>query len=242
MEQLEATIIPVSPEPLRNRAVAVLREAIVSGRLLPGTRLVEMQLADRLGVSRGTLRRALHELEHSDLVISLPYRGTYVAEQTPNTLWDAYAVRGLLEGCAATQIQTEAVPNVVATQLDLLKQMKRALAERQSADVARIDIEFHAAICAAAGNQRLAEVWGSLSDPLQMRYACEVNTLYSPAEVIDRHEVVIALLETGDPAAIEAGIRAHYMETARRMTAAMDVSGGSIHSGADGNSEEGDAS
>ncbi|MGH2616386.1 MAG: GntR family transcriptional regulator, partial [Thermomicrobiales bacterium] len=124
---MDTPIAVVTAEPLRDRAEAVLRDAIVSGQLLPGTRLVEVQLSERLGVSRGTLRQALRELEHAGLVVSVPYRGTYVAEQTPNVLRDAYALRGLLEGFAATQIPPEAVPGIVSTQRALIQQMRNAL-------------------------------------------------------------------------------------------------------------------
>jgi DNA-binding GntR family transcriptional regulator len=216
-------LVAVSPEPLRTRAAAVLREAIVGGHLLPGTRLVEVQMAEQLGVSRGTLRQALRELEHAGLVISSPYRGTYVAALTPHGLRDAYEVRGLLEGFAATQIPTESLSEVVAVLRDRLEAMRQALAAGRAAEVAAIDIEFHAPICAAMGNQRLTRLWEALSGPLQARYANQIEALYTSREIIARHEAVIALLETGAPAAIEAGIRAHYLETARRMAAELEA-------------------
>lgn len=239
---MEATLAAVIPEPLRNRAVASLRDAILSGRLLPGTRLVEVQLAESLGVSRGTLRQAFRELEHAGLVVSVPYRGTYVAEQTANTLRDAYALRGLLEGFAAAQIPVEVVPSVTAVQRDRLEQMRRALNEGRYADVATIDIEFHASLCAITSNRRLRQVWDSLSAPLQARYANEVESLYTPTEVIARHEAIIALLEADHPGAIEAGIRGHYLETARRMATAMEPIGERGGRGNDESSEEGDGS
>ncbi|MGH2615912.1 MAG: FCD domain-containing protein, partial [Thermomicrobiales bacterium] len=138
---------------------------------------------------------------------------------------DAYALRGLLEGFAATQIPPEAVPGIVSTQRALIQQMRNALDAGRFSDVAALDLEFHGPICDAAENSRLQQVWGSLSAPLQARYANEVDTLYSPAEVIARHEVLVALLEAGEPCALETGIRDHYMETARRMTAAMEAPG-----------------
>ena len=223
---MEQVVVPVLAEPLRNRAAAVLRDAIVSGRLLPGTRLFEVQMAERFGVSRGTLRQALRELEYAGLVISVPYRGTYVAAQTPNSLRDAYAVRGLLEGFAATQIPTGELPAMLATLRERVAEMRQAIDAGRLVEVAGIDIAFHSTICAAAGNQRLTQLWEALSDPLQMRYASQIDFLYTPDEIIDRHEAFIALFDTGDSTRIEAGIRAHYMETARRMAAELEGVGG----------------
>ena len=223
---MDSQIAVVSAEPLRNRAEAALRDAIVGGQLLPGTRLIEVQLAERLGVSRGTLRQALRELEHAGFVVSVPYRGTYVAEQTPNVLRDAYELRGVLEGFAATRVPEDAVAEIVATQHRCVQQMRAALERGHYSDVAAIDLGFHAPLCDAASNRRLQQIWGSLSAPLQARYANDVESLYSPAEVLARHELLIELLEAGKPGPLEAGIRDHYMETARRMTAAMGVPGG----------------
>jgi DNA-binding GntR family transcriptional regulator len=216
-------VVAVSPESLGTRAAAVLREAIVSGQLLPGTRIVEIQMAEQLGVSRGTLRQALRELEHAGLVISSPYRGTYVAELTPHALRAAYEVRGLLEGFAATQIPVDAMPGILAVMRDRLEAMRQALAAGRATEVAAIDIDFHAPICTAASNGRLTQLWDALSGPLQARYANQIEVLYTPEEIIARHEAIIALLAAGTPMEIEAGIRAHYMETARRMAAEMDA-------------------
>jgi DNA-binding GntR family transcriptional regulator len=225
---MDNQIAVVTAEPLRNRAEAALRDAIVGGQLLPGTRLDEVQLAERLGVSRGTLRQALRELEHAGFVVSVPYRGTYVAEQTPNVLRDAYELRGVLEGFAATRIAADAVPAIVATQRQCVRQMRHALDAGRFSDVAAIDLEFHEPLCDAAANRRLQQVWGSLSAPLQARYANEVDVLYTAEEVIARHELLIALLEAGESGPLEAGIRDHYLETARRMTAATQAPGGIV--------------
>lgn len=222
-EPERAALESVSVEPLRNRAVAALRQAIVSGHLLPGTRLVEVSLAEELGVSRGTLREALRELERDGFVTSSPYRGTHVAEATTNLVPDTYALCGLLEGYAATLLSDDDRSAVVATQRTHLDRMRLALAEGRSTDLAAIDVDFHTVTCAAAGNRRLLQTWESLLPvPLQAFYAHQVTTLYTPREIIDRHVEVMTLLEASDPASIETGIRAHYLETARRMVAAIE--------------------
>jgi DNA-binding GntR family transcriptional regulator len=153
---------------------------------------------------------------------------------------DAYALRGLLEGFAATQVPPDARPGIVAIQRALVQKMQRALDDGRFSDVAAIDLEFHEPICDAAGNQRLQQVWASLSAPLQARYANEVDALYTPAEVIARHEALITLLETGAPGPLEAGIRDHYMETARRMTAVVEQPGRIGHREGIGNASPGE--
>ena len=78
MTEVNPQLAPLAPASLRRRASDVLRSAIVEGRLRPGDRLKEVELAEQLGISRAPVREALRQLEHEGLVASLPYRATEV--------------------------------------------------------------------------------------------------------------------------------------------------------------------
>ena len=94
----QALETPFRPGSLRGQVEEYLREAIVSGRLKPGTRLVERDLCSRMGISRPSLREAMRLLEAEGLVRHLPRRGPVVAAISPSEARDVYAMRALLEG------------------------------------------------------------------------------------------------------------------------------------------------
>ena len=89
-------------KPLRDVVFENLRGAIVEGRLKPGERLMEVQLAEQLGVSRTPVREAIRKLELEGLVVMLPRKGAYVANMSLKDLIDVLEIRASLEGLAAS--------------------------------------------------------------------------------------------------------------------------------------------
>jgi DNA-binding GntR family transcriptional regulator len=87
--------------PLRRQVLDELRQSIISGRSAPGTRLVERELIEMLGVSRTVIREALRQLETEGLVAILPNKGPIVRELTASEATDLYSIRAVLEGLAA---------------------------------------------------------------------------------------------------------------------------------------------
>jgi DNA-binding GntR family transcriptional regulator len=100
----------VSTPTLRAKVAERLREALVNGKFRPGTRLVERKLCEMLGVSRGSVREALRELEHDGLITVVPNRGPIVSVLDYKTAKSIYEVRAALEGLAAAQFARNASP------------------------------------------------------------------------------------------------------------------------------------
>jgi DNA-binding GntR family transcriptional regulator len=94
-------IAVLRPETLRHQVEHALRQAIVSGRFVPGARLVERELCELLGVSRTSIREALRRLESEKLVRIVPHKGPIVAVMSRGEAAELYAIRALLEGYAA---------------------------------------------------------------------------------------------------------------------------------------------
>ena len=90
-----------APAPLRHQVLDYVRQAIISGRLAPGVRLVERDLIEMMGVSRTVIREALRQLEAEGLVATVPNKGPVVRELTAAEAKDLYAIRGALLGLAA---------------------------------------------------------------------------------------------------------------------------------------------
>ena len=88
----------------RAQVAEVLRNAIFAGKIAPGTQLVELKLAHRLGVSRGSVREAILELVEQGLVVSKPYAGTFVSRIDETVLSELFSLRKLLDRYAFTML------------------------------------------------------------------------------------------------------------------------------------------
>ncbi|MFZ4289248.1 GntR family transcriptional regulator [Variovorax sp. HJSM1_2] len=147
------------------RVTQALRRCIFSGQLAPGERLVELQWAATLQVSRTPLRIALGELEKQGLLERLPKRGFRVRAFTMEAISDAIDVRGALEGLAAERLAEKGVAAEPLATLQACLTEGRALVEAARADGLRLDAagwiamnaRFHACLVEAAGNQMLSD-------------------------------------------------------------------------------------
>ena len=126
--------------PLRDVVFNTLRQAILKGELKPGERLMEIQLANRLGVSRTPVREAIRKLELEGLVLMIPRKGAVVAEITIKDLEDVLEVRGVLEILAVQN----ACQNITEIQLQELKnagiEFKRALMGEDLVEIGRAHV------------------------------------------------------------------------------------------------------
>ena len=158
--------------PLRDVVFNTLRQAILRGELQPGERLMEIQLAQRLGVSRTPVREAIRKLELEGLVLMIPRRGAEVAEITRQDLEDVLEVRAALEELAVK----DACEHITDEQLQDLKkaanEFKRSLEGTDLVACAEADIHFHEIIYAATNNKRLVQMLNNLREQMY-RYRME---------------------------------------------------------------------
>ncbi len=138
------------------RAVAVLQEDIVIGRLAPGARLIEEELADRLQTKRHVLRQAFMELERFGLVERKRNRGASVRQLTLEDVAQIYAVRSILERAAAAQIPLPLGKVELSSIIAAQSRHDAAVAAGNPKAVFRANFEFHEALFAACGNPYLA--------------------------------------------------------------------------------------
>lgn len=158
--------------PLRDVVFHTLREAILKGDLKPGERLMELQLAAKLGVSRTPIREAIRMLEQEGLAVTVPRRGAEVAKMTEKDMQDVLQVREALDELAASiacELITEAE----------MEQLEQAAADFETAtetkDVKRIadtDMVFHDIIYHATRNPKLVNILNNLREQMY-RYRVE---------------------------------------------------------------------
>lgn len=158
--------------PLRDVVFNTLRKAILTGELKPGERLMEIHLANRLGVSRTPIREAIRKLELEGLVIMIPRRGAEVAQITEKSLKDVLEVRRALDALCA-ELACDRINTEGAHQLKkACDEFERATETKDATVIAKADVELHDIIVQATGNQRLIQLINNLSEQMY-RYRFE---------------------------------------------------------------------
>ena len=158
--------------PLRDVVFKTLRQAILKGELEPGERLMEIQLADRLGVSRTPIREAIRKLELEGLVLMIPRKGAEVAKISEKSLRDVLEVRRSLEELAAElacqRMDAEALKDLE----DAQKAFIQAVESGETMTMAEADEHFHDVIYMGTGNTRLVQILNNLREQMY-RYRLE---------------------------------------------------------------------
>ena len=158
--------------PLRDVVFNTLRQAFLRGELKPGERLMEIQLANKLGVSRTPIREAIRKLELEGLVLMIPRKGAEVAEITEKNLRDVLEVRGALEELAVRlacdRIDKEGIENLKKA----AKGFEAVLDSEDITKIAEADVAFHDIIYLATDNQRLIQLLNNLREQMY-RYRVE---------------------------------------------------------------------
>lgn len=176
--------------PLRDVVFNTLRQAILTGELKPGERLMEIHLANKLGVSRTPIREAIRKLELEGLVTMIPRRGAEVAQITEKSMNDVLEVRRAVDALcvelACERISDEALESLKAACDDFAEQVKTKDVKK----IAQADVALHNIIVEATGNQRLISLVNTLSEQMY-RYRFEYIKDFSQHEsLIEEHRVI----------------------------------------------------
>lgn len=162
----------LSPTPRRvlvDDVVDAIRDAILSGRIPPGARLIEEDLATMLKVSRGPVRQAIFRLHGEGLVVHEPHRGASVVGVSEEDISDIYGLRTALERLAAEQACLRADETDLAAMDAVLERFERAPRDAITRQfVARLDVEFHDALFRASHSPRLFRAWETLRSQLML--------------------------------------------------------------------------
>lgn len=158
--------------PLRDVVFNTLRKAILKGELKPGERLMEIALAERLGVSRTPVREAMRKLELEGLVVMIPRRGAQVANITEKDLNDVLEVRIALENLSIENACTRMTEEQLSQLWEAAKIFERTMADGNLVKLAEADVAFHEVIYQSSDNRRLNQVLNNLREQIY-RYRVE---------------------------------------------------------------------
>jgi DNA-binding GntR family transcriptional regulator len=195
---------------MAERVKQVLLQRIMSGELLPGARLVELRIAEELNTSQGPVREAICELEGLELVVTEPYKGSYVREVTPQDTLEAYMVRAALEDLAG-QLAAPQFKGSTAALTRVAKAILEAARRQDSAAYARNDIKFHRLIVEGTSNRILLRTWESLAFEVRLQLWLSRGKT-DLVHVQEAHWNIIAALENGDGKQAGELLRKHVFD------------------------------
>ena len=184
--------------PLRDVVFNTLRQAILRGELKPGERLMEIQLANKLGVSRTPIREAIRKLELEGLVLMIPRKGAEVAEITEKNMLDVLEVRRALEELAVKLACERITEEEIQELKDAADAFQKILSEKDITKIAEADEAFHDVIFKSTGNDRLIQLLNSLREQMY-RYRLEYlkREEYHP-QLLEEHQQIIERITSKD--------------------------------------------
>ena len=184
--------------PLRDVVFNTLRQAILKGELKPGERLMEIALAERLGVSRTPIREAMRKLEQEGLVVMIPRRGAQVANITEKDLNDVLEVRIALENVAIEKACARMTEEEMRRLWLAAKEFEHTIAEGNLVKLAEADVAFHEVIYQASDNKRLIQVLNNMREQIY-RYRVEyLKREEAHPQLIAEHAAIIEYISKGE--------------------------------------------
>lgn len=195
--------------PLRDVVFNTLREAILRGDLVAGERLMELQLAAKLGVSRTPIREAIRMLEQEGLAITIPRKGAIVAGMTEKDMQDVLEIREALEELSV-QVACDKITDEEIEKLQKnMKNFEHSLKSGDLKKMAQADVEFHDVIYQATDNPKLINMLNNLREQM---YRYRVEYLKNPEnheQLLKEHEAIYKGIVEKDKQAVTNMIRRH---------------------------------
>ncbi|MBW2057150.1 MAG: GntR family transcriptional regulator [Deltaproteobacteria bacterium] len=189
-------------------ALKEIRSAIHSGKLKPGDRIVEAELAKEMGISRFAIREAIRCLDKEGIVMTTPFKGSYVSRFDLKDLEELYSLRSALEELAVRILMEKLAPRHIQKLESVLKAMDR-VAAKQKGGVFSEDMRFHRTICELSGHRRLLEMWLTLQDQVRVFIAMEEASYQERDRLLKVHYPVMEAIKSSDSPRAERCIREH---------------------------------
>jgi DNA-binding GntR family transcriptional regulator len=202
----------VKPTSLSDQVYEHLRLAIIRADLQPGEKLVELDIAAKMGTSQGPVREALQRLERDGLVERRARKMSLVSDFSLDDMYELFSVRTVIEGFA---IQRTA-RTITGDQCDELESFVQNMVEAGKQDdivtLSRFDVEFHQRICAWGGSNSLLQAWMPLASQIQ-RFVVKTHPERYPdfVDVAVRHQPIVDALRSHNEEQAVRTVQAHIM-------------------------------
>jgi len=210
-------------KPLREAVFEAVRDAIISGKFKPGERLMEVRLAEEMGVSRTPVREAIRKLELEGFVKMMPHKGAYVAKISVKDVIDVFEVRAVLEALAARL----AAKRITKDELNQLKRAVLSIADAADGhdieETIKVDTGFHDIIYKASRNDKLIQFITHLKEQMKRFRATSLALPGRTKMALEEHEnIVQALCERNEDLAADLS-RKHIQNAEKSI---LEIFGG----------------
>ncbi|MGL4606089.1 MAG: GntR family transcriptional regulator [Eubacteriaceae bacterium] len=206
-----------SCKPLREIVFETIRRAIITGELKPGQRLMEVQLAEEMGVSRTPVRESIRKLELEGLVKMVPRKGAYVTPMSVNDLKEMMEIRRALEGLAAELAAKNASKEEVEELYLANKKFGEAALKNDEEGIINYDMDIHEIIYRASGNMKLLQMINSLREQMQRFRAEYVHRIEDKTPLVNQHMEIIKMIESRDGTSAKSAANEHIFSTGDSM-------------------------
>lgn len=201
-----------------DKVAARLRQALFNGELAPGTPLREIELSQRLGVSRGTLREALRILESESLLSREPNRGVIVKQLTHTDLADLYHARLVIEpGAVGARPFGPLPPGSVAQLRATFQRYRKALANNDEQAITDTHIGFHVELVALGGNARLTKTAAALLAEMRVALAAADRRHHDTSQQLATHHDLLTAIIDPDPTRGATALTTHLLDAYKQM-------------------------
>lgn len=195
--------------PLRDEVFNTLRQEILTGKLKPGERLMEIHLANKLGVSRTPIREAIRKLELEGLVIMIPRKGAEVAQISWKSLKDVLEVRRALDVLAIELACERMTQEELESLYRACESFEEATKTKDTRKIAEADVAIHDIIVASTGNKRLIQLVNNLSEQMY-RYRFEyIKDSSQHRMLIEEHKEMYRSIQNKDKIAAAGVVKKH---------------------------------
>ncbi len=224
----EQRLLPVNLEsykPLRELVLEAIREAIINGALKPRERLMEIQLAEELGVSRTPVREALRKLELEGFIVMVPRKGAYVADLSIKDVADVFEIRIALEGLAAAL----AAERITDEELELMErhlvEKAEAISKHDMVKLVEVDTSFHEALYGASRNDRLITIINNLREQIQRFRTSSLAMPGRMKQSLDEHRSIVEAIQSRDIALARQAAQEHIENAESSMIESLKSEG-----------------
>lgn len=196
-------------KPLREVIFTTLREAIIVGELKPGERLMEVQLAEKMGVSRTPVREAIRKLELEGLVDMIPRKGAHVAELSVKNIMDVLEVRASLDGLATMLAAARMTQEELKELKHVYTQFVTYTEKENLQGSIKKDVEFHDIIYRSSRNEKLIQIASNLREQVHRFRVIYLKDYSSPKDLIREHTDIYEAILGKDPDKAQIAAQTH---------------------------------
>ena len=227
MEKKKLTPIKLDTyQPLRELVCEHIRQAIIGGIFTPGERLMEIQLAEEMGVSRTPVREAIRKLELEGFVVMIPRRGTYVADISIKDINEVYEIRTALDilaaGLAAERINDDELEEMQRLLVEIGTYIEKGDMEK----IVEIDSAFHDVLYRASRNERLVNIINNLREQITGLRGRSMNYPGRLVSTLDEHRAIVDSIAQRNPEKAQKAVRMHLENAERTLLKAIEEAHG----------------